>query len=102
MDLRAIEELRQNKIRHMDVIFRNHVDATEFEILPQVISVQATNNHLHITLRGEVDSLVKQIARHEIEDLTFMQPNLEDFFMSFYGSSGQTENVPRAEKDVLP
>jgi len=102
VDLRAIEELRQNKIRHMDVIFRNQVNATEFEILPQIISVQVTNNHLHITFRGEVDSLVKQIARHEVEDLTFMQPNLEDFFMSFYGSSGQTGNVPEAEKDVLP
>ncbi len=85
VDVRAIEDLRKNKIRHMDVAFREPVATEEFESLPAVLSVERLNRHLRITIRGEVDPLIKQIARHEVLDLTFTQPSLEDFFLSFYG-----------------
>ena len=92
VDVRAIEELRQNKIRHMDVLFSEHVPPAEFERLPQVLSVQELNSHIRITIRGDIDALIKQIASHTVEDLTFTQPSLEDFFMSFYGqTSGESE-----------
>ena len=95
VDVRAIEELRQNKIRHMDVVFHDHVPPEEFERLPQVLSVQELNSHTRITIRGEIDALVKQIASHTVEDLTFAQPSLEDFFMSFYGQGGAEDKSAR-------
>ncbi len=85
VDVRAIEDLKQKKVRHMDVVFRGKVDQSEFELLPQVIEVKAYDNQMRIIVQGDVDSLVKQLAKHEVEDLTFTQPSLEDFFMSFYG-----------------
>jgi len=91
VDVRGIEELRRNKLRHMDVMFKDQVDAAEFEALPQVIQVERLDNHLRITIRGAVDSLIKLIARHQVEDLTFTQPGLEDFFLSFYGHSALAE-----------
>ena len=91
VDVRAIEELRQNKVRHMDVVFSEQVDPRVFEQLPQVISVQQSNTSLRITIKGEIDSLLKQIARYSVEDLTFTQPSLEDFFLSFYGVHGGEE-----------
>lgn len=91
VDVRAIEDLRRNKVRHMDVAFVDRVDEAEFRNLPQVLNVTGVDNHLRITMRGEVDSLIKQIARHRVEDLTFTQPSLEDFFLSFYGA-GATES----------
>ena len=93
VDVRAIEELRQNKIRHMDVVFRGHVPPEEFERLPQVLSVQELNSHMRITIKGDIDSLIKQIANHPVEDLTFAQPSLEDFFMSFYGQGGVEDTI---------
>jgi ABC-2 type transport system ATP-binding protein len=89
VDVRAIEELRQKKIRHMDVVFGEHVAVDEFERLPQVVSVQMLNSNMRITIKGDIDTLIKQIARHQVEDLTFTQPSLEDFFLSFYGESGE-------------
>lgn len=98
VDVRAIEDLRQNRLRHMDVVFAEPVDASEFKALPQVLEVQPLDNHLRITIKGDVDSLIKLIARYRIEDLTFTQPGLEDFFLSFYGqSAAQTE--PGADED---
>lgn len=90
VDVRAIEELRENKIRHMDVVFTEPVTAGEFEKLPQVIEVQQLDSRLRITIRGDVDALIKQIAVHKVEDLTFTQPSLEDFFLSFYGTGEGT------------
>jgi len=93
VDVRAIEDLRRNKIRHMDVNFAEHVDTGEFEKLPQVLSVEQLNGNVRITIKGDVDNLVKLIARYRVEDLTFTQPSLEDFFLSFYGSS-EDEDEP--------
>ncbi len=98
VDVRAIEELRQNKIRHMDVLFREHVDPAEFERLPNVLSVEQLDSSLRITIRGDVDALVKQIAVHQVEDLTFTQSSLEDFFLSFYGPSGGESEPQYPEK----
>lgn len=103
VDVRAIEELRRNKVRHMDVAFAEHVDEAQFMRLPQVLNVTGIDNHLRITMRGDVDSLVKTIAKYNVEDLTFTQPSLEDFFMSFYGagagaSEGSGQIADESEK----
>lgn len=84
MDVRAIEELRQNKLRHMDVSFAGDIDPGRLKQLPQVIGVQRLDSFLRITLRGDIDAIIKEIARHHVIDMTFTQPSLEDFFMSFY------------------
>ena len=66
----------------------------EFSSLPQVISVQQTGQPASASpCKGEVDSLIKKIARHKVEDLTFTQPSLEDFFLSFYGAFPAEEDA---------
>ncbi len=85
VDTQSIEDLKKKKLRHMDVLFRERVDAAEFEALPMVTKVEASNNRMRITVQGDVAALVKQLARHDVEDLTFTQPSLEDFFLGFYG-----------------
>ncbi|MBI5870599.1 MAG: ABC transporter ATP-binding protein [Actinobacteria bacterium] len=99
VDVRAIEDLRRNKVRHMDIAFSEKIDEDEFRKLPQVLQVTGTDNHIRVTMRGEVDSLIKLIARYSVEDLTFTQPSLEDFFMSFYGAdkTGPDEALQKPE-----
>jgi len=99
VDVRAIEDLSRNKIRHMDVSFIDKIDAAEFRNLPQVLNVTCIENQLRITMRGEVDSLIKQIARHRVEDMTFTQPSLEDFFLSFYSTGAIAAIEPDAEAE---
>ena len=99
VDVRFIEDMRQNKIRHMDVLFSEHVLPAEFERLPQVLSVQELNSHIRITIRGDIDALVKQISKHTVKDMTFTQPSLEDFFLSFYGQGSGGSSEESAVKD---
>jgi ABC-2 type transport system ATP-binding protein len=96
VDVRTIEELRQNKIRHMDVVFSEYVDPAGFEQLPQVVKVQQLNSNMRITIKGDVDALIKHLARQKVEDLTFTQPSLEDFFLSFYGPTSDSQGAPQA------
>lgn len=91
VDIKLIENMRREKIRHMEVLFRDKPQPEEFRRLEGVAGVEAFDNRLKITVRGEVDALIKQIAIHHVEDLTFTQPSLEDFFMSFYGESGDED-----------
>ena len=102
VDVRAIEDLRRNKVRHMDVAFAEKVDEAEFRNLPQVLSVTGVDNHIRITMRGEVDSLIKLIARYSVEDLTFTQPSLEDFFMSFYGANASGSGIEQQDESPGP
>ena len=90
-DVSTIEDLMQKKVRHMDVLFRDKPTMAEFESLPQVLAVEKYDNRMRITIQGDVDALIKQIAKHDVEDLTFKQPSLEDFFLSFYGNNGDQQ-----------
>lgn len=84
VDVRAVEDFRKEKIRHMEIVFEDKVDLGDFKKLPQVISAERLNSHVRITVKGDIDALIKQVAQHTIVDLTFTQPSLEEFFMSFY------------------
>ncbi|MFA6000722.1 MAG: ABC transporter ATP-binding protein [Thermoleophilia bacterium] len=93
VDVRAIEDFRQNKIRHMDVVFSERVETDEFDRLPQVLSVERLDSHMRITVKGDIDALIKLLSAHRVIDLTFTQPSLEDFFLSFYGQSGEKDEL---------
>ncbi|MHB1381700.1 MAG: ABC transporter ATP-binding protein [Thermoleophilia bacterium] len=91
VDIKLIENMRREKIRHMEVQFGDNPDPEEFLRLEGVAGVEAFNHRLKITVKGDVDALVKQIATHPVEDLTFTQPSLEDYFMSYYGEAGDDD-----------
>lgn len=93
VDVRAIEDLKQKKVRHMEVLFRGPVNTADFLKLPQVTDARAYDNHMRLTVQGDVDALVKELSRHDVADLTFTQPSLEDFFMSFYGPAGDIDET---------
>ena len=42
-------------------------------------------SRLHLTVRGEVDGLIKLLARHELRDISFSEAELEDVFLKYYG-----------------
>jgi len=84
VSIESIEGLRSKTVRHLDVLFEGEVNLQEFQVLSQVVSVKKINQHIRITIQGEVDALIKHIAKYKIKDLTFNQASLEDFFMDFY------------------
>lgn len=46
--------------------------------------VEIPDRTLRMTVRGEIDSLVKKIATFKVKDLVFAHAGLEEVFMEFY------------------
>ncbi len=85
-----IDELVSKKIRYVEVIFEGPFNPDEFH-LPSVTSIDKVNNHLRITVEGEIDPLIKKLAQHNIKDLIVEHASLEEIFLKFYGKGGGNE-----------
>jgi ABC-2 type transport system ATP-binding protein len=48
------------------------------------------------TVNGDIDAVVKQIARHRVVDLAVEEPDLEESVLSLYGSASNGEEAARA------
>jgi hypothetical protein len=35
-------------------------------------------------VRGDINPVIRTLARYDVEDLTFSEPNLEDVFLHYY------------------
>ena len=84
-----IEDLRSMRLRNVEIIFAGQVPGG-LEDLPGVsdLEVQA-GNRVQLKLKGEIDPLIKRVARYEVADFSVGHASLEDAFLEFYGSSGE-------------
>jgi ABC-2 type transport system ATP-binding protein len=80
-----IGELRQKARQRIEIRFARDVDATEFEGLPGVSDVTASDATLHLTIDGPVDPVIKAAARHEVARIISHEADLEDVFLELYG-----------------
>ncbi|MBF8267995.1 MAG: putative transport ATP-binding protein, partial [Dehalococcoidia bacterium] len=78
-----VEELRRRRIRYMEVELRAE-GATIPPSLPGVVSVERKGRRLRIGLKGDVNPLLRELARLDVEDLTYEQAHLEDIFLDYY------------------
>ncbi|MDI6715428.1 MAG: ABC transporter ATP-binding protein [Actinomycetota bacterium] len=88
--IERIDTLISKKVRYIDVIFDNPVNPDDFR-LPGVISIDKVNNHLRLTLKGEIDELIKKLAQYKVRDIISTHASLEEIFLEFYGKGGPSE-----------
>lgn len=82
-----IEDLRSMRLRNVEIIFAGQVPGG-LEDLPGVsdLEVQA-GNRVQLKLKGEIDPLIKRVARYEVADFSVGHASLEDVFLEFYGNN---------------
>lgn len=66
-----------------------HVREVDVRTVGEVVRVTATVN-------GDIDAVVKEIARHRVVDLAVEEPDLEESVLSLYGSATNDEEADRA------
>lgn len=84
----AIEEvagLRRRTMRQMDLTFAAEVDPAQLA-LPGVTLLAAHGPRLRLGVRGPVGPLLKALAQHDVVDMTFAPPGLEELFVQYYSS----------------
>jgi ABC-2 type transport system ATP-binding protein len=81
--LETIENLRATVVRRMTVRFKEAVPPTLLTI-PAVTRAQVNDREATLWLRGDVNPVVRALAAHEVEEVIFPEPELEDIFLGYY------------------
>ncbi len=89
----SVEGLLARSVRHVVVTFTAPVDPAAFAQLDSVQGVHADGRVLRCSVRGSMDALLKELARHDVLDFTSTPADLEEIFLGFYRASGGTPDV---------
>ncbi|MCL6472670.1 MAG: ABC transporter ATP-binding protein [Firmicutes bacterium] len=89
--IERVDTLIAKKVRYVDIFFEEPVNPDDFR-LPGVTSIDAVNNHLRLTVIGEIDPLIKKLANYKVGDLISTHASLEDIFLEFYEKGGSSEH----------
>ena len=79
------EELRDLAHHTVELVFTGPVPAAEFEALPGVSDVQATDHVLRMKVSGSITPVVRAAAKYELADFVSREPSLEETFLAEYG-----------------
>lgn len=82
-----LDELRGKSLHHISARFGAAVPAEDFARLPDVRDMQISGQVLNCTApQTALDALLKEVARHEVTDFECAEAELEETFLTYYGS----------------
>ena len=80
----SVESLRRRAFVRMEVTFAEPPPANAFDGLPGVHELERRGDVVLFAVEGEVDPLVKTLARHHVLALDSHEADLEDVFLNLY------------------
>jgi ABC-2 type transport system ATP-binding protein len=83
VEVETIKELGEKKLHKIEVRFDGKFKKEDFK-LKGVDRIEPISDGLLISISGEVDPIVKEIAKHKVVDLEVTHATLEDVFLKFY------------------
>lgn len=89
-ELAALEttaSLIKKRLRRMTLRFAEPVDASLFAALPGVEEARQDDEAVVLTVRQDLDRVVKLVAQFPLEDMELDRPSLEEIFLTYYGGS---------------
>ena len=82
-----VSDLREKTPRRVSVEFGDPVDLAGLRELPGVSDLERDGRRVSFRITGEIDPVIRVIARHTVIDLEFAHPTLEEIFLTYYQSS---------------
>ena len=79
----TISSLKEKMIRRLEVTFAKAFLVDDFDLQNTTI-IEQDPHRLVLNVSGNINLLLKQIAKYEVKNLIFPEPSLEDTFMTFY------------------
>ena len=80
-----VQEMRGRAYRHVTVRFGHAADPAVVAGIAGVQDIVADEATLHFRAQGDLDPVIKAIARHRVLDLEVTRPTLEELFLTYYG-----------------
>jgi ABC-2 type transport system ATP-binding protein len=84
--LEPILELKKKMVRKIEIDFADDVNSGNFNHLALTL-ISHHGKHFIFSVQGEIDPVIKEMARYKIKNLVFPEPSLEDMFLTFYQKS---------------
>jgi len=81
----SVEDLRARMLRRLDVSFRGQVPP-DLRAVPGVTRTEVEGRSVKLWIRGDVNTVLRRIAREEVDRFVFPEAELEDIFLTYYGS----------------
>jgi len=81
--------LVNRSFRRVSLTFRGPVDPEPFRRLRGVEGFKSEGAKISFDLHESPDAVVKLAARHELVDMTYERPSLEEIFLAYYGENGR-------------
>jgi ABC-2 type transport system ATP-binding protein len=78
------ESLVDKSFRHVVLTFAEDVDPKPFEALSGVKDLRSDGKRVSFTLHDDLDEMVKLAARHELVNMEYERPSLEEVFLAYY------------------
>ena len=78
------DTLIDKSFRHVVLTFAEDVDPRPFEALSGVKDLRVAGNRLAFTLYDDLDEMVKLAAGHELVNMEYERPSLEEVFLTYY------------------
>ncbi len=78
------DTLIDKSFRHVVLTFAEDIDPRPFEALSGVEDLRAAGNRLAFTLYDDLDEMVKLAAGHELVNMEYERPSLEEVFLTYY------------------
>jgi ABC-2 type transport system ATP-binding protein len=79
-----IESLKASALRRLELRFDRPVPPDAFASIASVVAVEGHGNALLLTIRGPVDEVIKEAARHTVVSVASHEPSLEEIFLHIY------------------
>jgi ABC-2 type transport system ATP-binding protein len=84
----TIAGLKERAVRRVEVRLGGPAEGwEELSRLPGVRNASLDDGVLRLTVEGAMDAVVKELARLPVQTLTSEPPELEEIFLSYYGSA---------------
>lgn len=81
--IETIEELGEKRLRRIEVRFKDEYNKSDFDF-DGVEKINEIPDGLILTVRGDINPIVKKIAEYNLRDLEISHATLEDVFLEFY------------------
>jgi len=91
VDVESIDNLKHKAVRRMEVHFRTEPNFN-VQNIPGIKIEHRVDNRLFLLVRGDINSVLQELAQYDLEDLVFPEPDLEDIFLNYYSEKGGGED----------
>lgn len=91
LEIETVSSLLARSPKQVSVVFEGSPNADAFSALEGVADVVSEGSSLSLTVRGNVDAVIQEVAKHRIVDLVCERPSLETAFVQLYENGGTAE-----------